>query len=189
VRRPIADHALIGDCHSAALVARDGSIDISVRSPHAIMRLAARLALRVKLEVGRRLALLGCRAPGLRGRLPRGGEPQRPSAPAGRSSAAPTSSLPEVLGGEANWDYRFAWLRDASLTLRALWVAACPEEGDRFFEWMAGAVGAQPDRDIRINSGGGSGTSPSTRSTTSRATATAGRCASPTTLGASGSST
>ncbi|HEV2058708.1 MAG TPA: glycoside hydrolase family 15 protein, partial [Solirubrobacteraceae bacterium] len=46
-----------------------------------------------------------------------------------------------VVGGSANWDYRYAWLRDAALTLSALWVAACPDEAQRFFDWMARAAG------------------------------------------------
>jgi alpha,alpha-trehalase len=54
--------------------------------------------------------------------------------------AAPTTSLPESVGGERNWDYRYTWIRDASLTLEALWVAACPDEAFWFFSWMAGAV-------------------------------------------------
>jgi GH15 family glucan-1,4-alpha-glucosidase len=61
--------------------------------------------------------------------------------PTGAVAAAATTSLPEKLGGSANWDYRFAWLRDLSLTLRALWVAACPDEVERFFRWIDGAVG------------------------------------------------
>ncbi len=44
------------------------------------------------------------------------------------------------MGGERNWDYRYTWVRDASLTMEALWVAACPDEAAWFFAWMAGAV-------------------------------------------------
>src|SRR4029077_3607048 len=53
-------------------------------------------------------------------------------APTGAIVAAPTTSLPETVGGARNWDYRYTWVRDASLTMEALWVAACPDEADKF---------------------------------------------------------
>jgi GH15 family glucan-1,4-alpha-glucosidase len=61
--------------------------------------------------------------------------------PSGAVVAAPTTSLPERLGGSWNWDYRYAWLRDISLTMRALWIAACPHEANRFFYWVDRAGG------------------------------------------------
>ena len=58
--------------------------------------------------------------------------------------AAATTSLPEVIGGSANWDYRYAWLRDLSFVTRALWIAACPDEADGFLRFTADALG-RPD--------------------------------------------
>jgi GH15 family glucan-1,4-alpha-glucosidase len=60
--------------------------------------------------------------------------------------AAATTSLPESVGGTRNWDYRYAWVRDASFTLDALWVAACPDEADAFFIYMATSASAQIQR-------------------------------------------
>jgi GH15 family glucan-1,4-alpha-glucosidase len=60
--------------------------------------------------------------------------------PTGAIVAAPTTSLPESVGGTRNWDYRYTWVRDASLTLEALWVAACPDEAMQFFDFLAGAA-------------------------------------------------
>jgi GH15 family glucan-1,4-alpha-glucosidase len=61
--------------------------------------------------------------------------------PSGAVIAAATTSLPERLGGDLNFDYRFAWLRDLSLTMRALWIAACPDEPARSFDWLSGSAG------------------------------------------------
>jgi GH15 family glucan-1,4-alpha-glucosidase len=62
-------------------------------------------------------------------------------APTGAIVAAPTTSLPEVVGGSRNWDYRYCWVRDASFTMAALWVAACPDEARSFFDFLATAAG------------------------------------------------
>ncbi len=60
--------------------------------------------------------------------------------PTGAMIAAVTTSLPEVIGGARNWDYRYAWVRDASLTLDALWVAACPDESRAFLAYLTTAA-------------------------------------------------
>jgi GH15 family glucan-1,4-alpha-glucosidase len=61
--------------------------------------------------------------------------------PTGAVVAAATTSLPEIVGRELNFDYRYAWLRDLSMTIRALWIAACPDEANRLFVWIARAAG------------------------------------------------
>ncbi len=61
--------------------------------------------------------------------------------PSGAIVAAATTSLPETMGGDLNFDYRYAWLRDLSLTMRSLWIAACPHEPERLFDWLATSAG------------------------------------------------
>ena len=74
--------------------------------------------------------------------------------PTGAIVAAPTTSLPETAGGERNWDYRYSWIRDASFTMNALWVAACPDEADEFLASMTTTAATyEPERALQIVSG------------------------------------
>src|SRR5215813_3533287 len=66
--------------------------------------------------------------------------------PTGAIVAAPTTSLPEQLGGTRNWDYRFCWLRDATLTLLAFMVSGYEEEAQSWREWLLRAVAGSPEQ-------------------------------------------
>ncbi|MFD9907405.1 glycoside hydrolase family 15 protein [Streptomyces sp. NPDC059063] len=70
-------------------------------------------------------------------------------APTGGIVAAPTTSLPEELGGVRNWDYRYCWLRDATLTLGALLAAGYLEEAGAWRDWLLRAVAGDP-ADLQI---------------------------------------
>jgi len=67
-------------------------------------------------------------------------------APTGGIVAAATTSLPEALGGVRNWDYRYCWLRDATLTLNALMVAGYDDEAAAWRDWLLRAVAGDPSQ-------------------------------------------
>jgi GH15 family glucan-1,4-alpha-glucosidase len=69
--------------------------------------------------------------------------------PTGGIVAAATTSLPEQLGGIRNWDYRYCWLRDATLTLDSLMVAGYIEEAESWRDWLLRAVAGDPS-DLQI---------------------------------------
>jgi GH15 family glucan-1,4-alpha-glucosidase len=77
--------------------------------------------------------------------------------PTGSIVAAATTSLPEAAGGNRNWDYRFSWVRDACFTMDALWVAACPDEAEKFFAFLSTAAATSLGRgaDLQIMFGVG----------------------------------
>jgi len=66
--------------------------------------------------------------------------------PTGGMVAAPTTSLPEQLGGSRNWDYRYCWLRDATLTLLALMQAGYYEEAGAWRDWLHRSIAGSPDQ-------------------------------------------
>ena len=75
-------------------------------------------------------------------------------APSGAIVAAPTTSLPEHVGGGRNWDYRYTWIRDATLTLTSLFVLGFTEEADAFKAWLE-RTGAGRAQDLQIMYGVG----------------------------------
>lgn len=69
--------------------------------------------------------------------------------PTGGIVAAVTTSLPEHIGGERNWDYRYCWLRDATFTLLALNVGGYTEEATAWRHWLVNAIAGSP-KDVQI---------------------------------------
>ncbi|MDO8434023.1 MAG: glycoside hydrolase family 15 protein [Candidatus Binatus sp.] len=69
--------------------------------------------------------------------------------PTGGIVAAPTTSLPESIGGPRNWDYRFCWLRDATFTLYALLTSGYVDEAREWREWLLRAIAGDP-KDMQI---------------------------------------
>jgi GH15 family glucan-1,4-alpha-glucosidase len=79
-------------------------------------------------------------------------------APSGALAAAATTSLPESLGGERNWDYRFCWVRDAAFTLSSLFRLGDVVEAESFFWWlMHASQRSHPSLDVLYRLDGGSG--------------------------------
>jgi GH15 family glucan-1,4-alpha-glucosidase len=70
-------------------------------------------------------------------------------APTGGIVAAATTSLPETIGGVRNWDYRYCWLRDASMTLEALMRGGCQQEARAWRDWLLRAAAGDP-ADLQI---------------------------------------
>src|SRR4051794_23289357 len=70
--------------------------------------------------------------------------------PTGAIVAAPTAGLPETEGGERNWDYRYAWVRDASLTVQALYIGTCTDEAGDFVSFMTSSAGGRVDEHLQI---------------------------------------
>jgi GH15 family glucan-1,4-alpha-glucosidase len=75
-------------------------------------------------------------------------------APTGGIVAAPTTSLPEQLGGVRNWDYRYCWLRDATFTLYSLMLAGYKDEAMSWRDWLLRAIAGDPSQ-LRIMYGPG----------------------------------
>jgi GH15 family glucan-1,4-alpha-glucosidase len=66
--------------------------------------------------------------------------------PTGGVIAAPTAGLPEEIGGVRNWDYRFCWLRDATLTLRALMAGGYVDDAETWRQWLLNAIAGAPEQ-------------------------------------------
>ena len=75
-------------------------------------------------------------------------------APSGAIIAAPTTSLPESIGGTRNWDYRYTWIRDATLALTSLFALGFTHEADQFKDWLERTGAGRPE-DLQIMYGVG----------------------------------
>jgi len=79
-------------------------------------------------------------------------------APSGAIAAAPTTSLPEEIGGERNWDYRFCWIRDSNFTIDALLEIGCYDEAHGLFWWFMQATAlTEPELHVLYRLDGGLG--------------------------------
>jgi len=79
-------------------------------------------------------------------------------APSGASVAAPTCSLPEEIGGERNWDYRFCWIRDSNFAIAALLNLGCYDEAQSLFWWFMHATAlTEPELHVLYRLDGGVG--------------------------------
>ena len=75
-------------------------------------------------------------------------------APSGAIIAAPTTSLPEAIGGSRNWDYRYTWIRDATMTLTSMFALGFTREADQFKDWLERTGAGRPE-DLQIMYGVG----------------------------------
>src|SRR5262249_34866069 len=79
-------------------------------------------------------------------------------APSGAPVAAPTTSLPEEIGGERNWDYRFCWIRDSNFLIDALLSLDCFDEARSLFWWfMQATARTEPELNVLYRLDGGPG--------------------------------